>query len=1143
MATRNPKPVSKQKRMSEQLQSMTTGANDAYIRENVTGEEFDTYTPTQRMMARDVFEEASKYFDYSMYKGKARDVIASGPMIGSDNPYKGETFSPKQMGAVIREALPLYHSPDTIAEGVKSRQLDPSQKLGRYFEATNYIDPEATFDAFGFAQPQKPVDILEGGRGLPSLKERIENRYRPADAFTDEIIPDSRKLNQGGTVQSPESQLMFGIAGDGSLMGASSTDDTEETTPYQDFFVSQQVYSPEQYAAGPVNFFQGALGNPVDVDTDDEDEDEDETEVDAEALADAVKVEDPTEKPAIPVTKYTLGKGHSPSFEVTSYAAGDFDINYTDYAKASYGTDKTDNFVKDAMKDMGLGIQADFKTESALAPITAAEASGMLGTTAGIAFTKSVPAPFGKDTSARPGGLMGIGFDLAMSFHAKNAAAVKLAGGKAGALMVVNNMLISRKPGSYNYTGNMMGLTREQMAGIEATKSGFIAGTLRDETDDEGNIVTTGAKGLMDAEAAFKVGGNVSETGYFINLYGEGSKLTGGAGMRNKQYAAAYNAAFSKYGVTMNQFNAALKEAQDKAGFFGTMRGKHRNATFLTDALTAFQTSNRLAVERRGRQAALVKASSYEQDKATQDAIFQGGELGAQAGVAADAAARRNRENEDGDSVNTGNEYSFDSFQSFGVGSQLGGGFAGSLAEGGKVGLALGGQPPDAPAGFVEGRPEEFTDKEKVADDKPMAVNEGTFVINAAAVEIAGSEDIKQMLLKAYEIANQREGMNVDRPVYEEAINVAVSKGEVVVPPQLARVIGYDRLEKINNRGKKETKKRIEETQAAAEGGFIGMAEGGFLDYVRGLFGGGKDPEVKSPNLTNPSSEPVKAAEPSEGFASPPAPAQPSTPMAPATEFENMTTDLLQLLEDNKLEGYVPNNNSGVTIGRGFDLGQHSPTDLVNMGLDTGLISRFTPYLKKTGQAARDALAYEKSQGRGLKFTQAEEGMLEDLNLTVQRAKYEDFERIMGKLKLPLPHNDASRAALFSEFYHGNFKTKTKNGGLQLTIRKTFMDEVMNTGSVYSAFQEGIVNKTRKGSVTRNRAEKTMNWLKENGGMVHAFDKLVEGDDAHYVDTRTGERVTMPSARPVSPPPRPKKKNTGMMARPVPPPKNRSATR
>jgi hypothetical protein len=48
-------------------------------------------------------------------------------------------------------------------------------------------------------------------------------------------------------------------------------------------------------------------------------------------------------------------------------------------------------------------------------------------------------------------------------------------------------------------------------------------------------------------------------------------------------------------------------------------------------------------------------------------------------------------------------------------------------------------------------------------------------------------------------------------------VDVALSKGEVVVPPDLAKIIGYDRLEKINNRGKKEVSRR----QKAAKGGFI----------------------------------------------------------------------------------------------------------------------------------------------------------------------------------------------------------------------------------------------------------------------------------------------------------------------------------
>ena len=43
---------------------------------------------------------------------------------------------------------------------------------------TKGIDKEATFDAFGFPKGVKPVDIEEGGRGLPSLDERYENNFR-----------------------------------------------------------------------------------------------------------------------------------------------------------------------------------------------------------------------------------------------------------------------------------------------------------------------------------------------------------------------------------------------------------------------------------------------------------------------------------------------------------------------------------------------------------------------------------------------------------------------------------------------------------------------------------------------------------------------------------------------------------------------------------------------------------------------------------------------------------------------------------------------------------------------------------------------------------------------------------------------------
>ena len=124
------------------------------------------------------------------------------------------------------------------------------------------------------------------------------------------------------------------------------------------------------------------------------------------------------------------------------------------------------------------------------------------------------------------------------------------------------------------------------------------------------------------------------------------------------------------------------------------------------------------------------------------------------------------------------------------------------------------------PAGFVDRPPEQLNEATTVADDVPLDVSEGTFIINAAAVEHAGSEDIKNMLLEAMQIA-KRQGLdtpeNVNTLDIENAVSLLVSRGEVVVPPLLAKVIGYDRLNKINNRGKKEVKKRLKENGQSPE--------------------------------------------------------------------------------------------------------------------------------------------------------------------------------------------------------------------------------------------------------------------------------------------------------------------------------------
>lgn len=138
-------------------------------------------------------------------------------------------------------------------------------------------------------------------------------------------------------------------------------------------------------------------------------------------------------------------------------------------------------------------------------------------------------------------------------------------------------------------------------------------------------------------------------------------------------------------------------------------------------------------------------------------------------------------------------------------------------------------------AGFVGGPPERFNESETVADTEETQVQDGTFIINAPAVEFAGSDDIRKMILEAYATAKEK-GLDIgggNRKLYEDSVDVALSKGEVIVPPALVKIIGLDRLRKINNRGKREVDER---QQNMRKGGFIeGYADG---DVVEGPYGG-----------------------------------------------------------------------------------------------------------------------------------------------------------------------------------------------------------------------------------------------------------------------------------------------------------------
>jgi len=153
--------------------------------------------------------------------------------------------------------------------------------------------------------------------------------------------------------------------------------------------------------------------------------------------------------------------------------------------------------------------------------------------------------------------------------------------------------------------------------------------------------------------------------------------------------------------------------------------------------------------------------------------------------------------------------------------------------------------PSGQPAGFIEDpsatpapdNPVDALMGEGQEDDVMGKLPEGTFVINAMAVQLAGLDELDKMVEEAYEsmIKNLREkGVEVplitqlvERSKSVAKVDVAVSNGEYIIPPELVPIIGEDKLRKINDRGLKkleETKKTREKQKSPVQ-----MREGGTL--------------------------------------------------------------------------------------------------------------------------------------------------------------------------------------------------------------------------------------------------------------------------------------------------------------------------
>lgn len=148
--------------------------------------------------------------------------------------------------------------------------------------------------------------------------------------------------------------------------------------------------------------------------------------------------------------------------------------------------------------------------------------------------------------------------------------------------------------------------------------------------------------------------------------------------------------------------------------------------------------------------------------------------------------------------------------------------------------------------------------------------------------------------------------------------------------------------------------------------------------------------------------------------------------------------DFINTLEGSSSKGYVPKDakgnifgQSGVTIGSGVDLGQHSEEDFKKMGVDPDLIQKLSPYFGKKKQAALNFLS-----SNPLRLSDSE---LNHLNTKVKEHSLQSLiTRFNNDSKVPFDKlTDKQRTVVASlSFQYGDLAKKTPNFWKLITQNK-----------------------------------------------------------------------------------------------------------
>lgn len=465
-------------------------------------------------------------------------------------------------------------------------------------------------------------------------------------------------------------------------------------------------------------------------------------------------------------------------------------------------------------------VKKDLSLKNVLSPKTAIQTIGKVtglgpatNVLAGFVGGTTVKDPLGNNNYRPSHAVMGLAFDVNMSIQSSNIQqsiqamnANNLAGyggakSPTGFFGYVNGQLVSRSPNGKTYSG----VNAEYGRMAEAFSKGYVPSgyNTSTETGTQSIASRTGAFSGYTEKGTFAFGNQTAAAGSMKDVRATAETYFGkGAGREEDKIVIS-----------------ALEKVRSQYTFLGNLKDNVKDPVNLSQVLSE-------------------KASSgvYTRGSDLGDAA---GSVGSTGDLGGATSAGYSTPSAVASASSFGDDNSSDDSSSGGDSSSMGedssgGGYA--TAKGGFIGkknFALGGKGEAEPAGFIGGPPEQFNDQTTIADDIPLKVKDGTFVINAPAVEYAGSIDIQKMLSEGYEKAMTRDigvdkNFRIGKIPSREELDIQISRGEVVVPPHVAKAIGYDRLEKINNRGKREVTRRQkagdqEKVQAgqgfAAEGG------------------------------------------------------------------------------------------------------------------------------------------------------------------------------------------------------------------------------------------------------------------------------------------------------------------------------------